>query len=57
MTVVDFPQEEKVWECSCGCQVFYIVSYSGNYVQCAECDGCAAVIMTPVGLEEASNDG
>ena len=56
MSVVNFPQEEKVWECNCGCQVFYIVSFGGNYVECAECDNTVPIMMTPLDCEEAANE-
>lgn len=57
MSVVDFPTSEYVWQCSCGCQAFYIVSSDGNYAQCHECEARHPVILTLIPDESAANDG
>ena len=55
--VIDFPVDETVWECSCGCQAFYVISDGGNYIQCHECDLRVPVIMTLIEDKEAANGG
>ena len=39
-------EEDKVWECSCGGQTFYIVDDS--YVQCENCDVAHPINITLV---------
>ena len=57
MSVVDFPTEEYVWQCDCGCQAFYIVSVKEHYIQCHECSARHPVILTFVEDKPAANDG
>lgn len=50
--MMNVQEDDKVWECSCGCQTFYIVDDS--YVQCENCDVAHPIRCT---LDtESSND-
>jgi hypothetical protein len=55
MSVVEFPQEERVWQCGCGSQLFYITTMGGFYAACENCDTRHPLEL--VLSQEASNDG
>ena len=35
MTVVEFPKEDFIWLCDCGCQTFFL--YQDHTTECASC--------------------